>query len=338
MRLSTQGASALNAGAPIPLKLPEKIARHEDGRKRMAHRPEDTVEVTAQMFAGGTNPTAIAQERGLTESTIYSHLAQLIAAKRVDLDRAVKPDVTALIREAIKGVEDTSRMSPIKALLPEHVSYGEIKCVLVADGLWKEREKNEKPAGDAVSEFLSQSHPRPLTGPWDVGWALGFHSSFAGSDWTRSGVGELAYRLKYRQDRSAIPELVKQALEVCRENRKLADVDAILPTPPSMARDFDHLRAFADALGGALGLRVHAIIEKLRATQPQKEMHTLAQKRANVAGAFAVKQDLRGKRVLVVDDLYDSGATLEETTRVLQAAGASTVCVLTLTRTIHSDA
>ena len=42
--------------------------------------------------------------------------------------------------------------------------------------------------------------------------------------------------------------------------------------------------------------------------------------------------------LLVVDDLFDSGATLEEITRVLAHAGAASVCVLTLTRTIHSDA
>lgn len=67
-------------------------------------------------------------------------------------------------------------------------------------------------------------------------------------------------------------------------------------------------------------------------------MRTLAQKRANVAGAFAVRGDVRGKRLLVLDDLYDSGATLEEVTRVLRRAGAARLCVLTLTRTIHADA
>jgi predicted amidophosphoribosyltransferase len=71
-------------------------------------------------------------------------------------------------------------------------------------------------------------------------------------------------------------------------------------------------------------------------------MRTLAQKRANVAGAFAVPaesgQAVRGKRLLVLDDLYDSGATLEEATRTLERAGAKTVVVLTLTRTIHADA
>ena len=42
-------------------------------------------------------------------------------------------------------------------------------------------------------------------------------------------------------------------------------------------------------------------------------------------------------RILIVDDLFDSGATLEEITRLLLKNHASRVNVLTLTRTIHAD-
>jgi ATP-dependent DNA helicase RecQ len=78
---------------------------------------------------------------------------------------------------------------------------------------------------------------------------------------------------------------------------------------------------------------------KARATEPQKEKVNLAQKTDNVAGAFRIADAdaVRGKRVLLLDDLYDSGATLNEATRALLAAGAREVCVLTVTKTIHSD-
>jgi ATP-dependent DNA helicase RecQ len=79
------------------------------------------------------------------------------------------------------------------------------------------------------------------------------------------------------------------------------------------------------------------VLIKSRQTQPQKEMHSMAQKQANVAGAFKLVSLVQGLRLLIVDDLFDSGATLEEITRVLQHAGASRVYVLTLTRTIHSS-
>lgn len=190
---------------------------------------------------------------------------------------------------------------------------------------------------DPVAAYLAQSHPRPLAGPWRVGWALGFHSSFAGSEWSRSGVGQMTYRLKYRGDESALRPLVEQALAVCRDHPELAAVDALVPVPPSTARSLDPVTAFCEALGAQLGLPVLLAVSRMRKTSPQKEMHTLAQKRANVAGAFAATEDVRGRRVLVVDDLHDSGATLEEVVLSLKRAGASSASVLTLTRTIHSD-
>lgn len=191
---------------------------------------------------------------------------------------------------------------------------------------------------DPVISFLSRTHPRMLPGPWFSGWALDFHSRFNGEAWSRSPVGELAYRLKYQGDLAALPPLVEQATALIGEHPELGQVDAIVAVPPSTPRPADPVSAFASALGERLGLAILPALVKSRQTSLQKEMHTLAQKRANVAGAFAVQGQVRGKRMLIVDDLFDSGTTLEEVTRQLLRAGAARVCVLTLTRTIHSDA
>src|SRR5207249_1646027 len=101
-----------------------------------------------------------------------------------------------------------------------------------------------------------------------------------------------------------------QAAALCSEHPELEDVDALIPVPGSVLRSFEPVTAFAEALGERLGVPVWPVLAKTRATAPQKEMHSLAQKNANVAGAFAVQGDVRGKRLLVLDDLYDSGATL----------------------------
>lgn len=189
-----------------------------------------------------------------------------------------------------------------------------------------------------VAAFLSRLHPKPLSGPWQAGWALGFHSSFAGADWSRSTVGDLAFRLKYRRDSSALQPLVKGILALCDEHPELRGVDVLIPVPPSTARPSDPVKILAESLARALRKPLEVVLVKTRPTVPQKEMRTLAQKRANVAGAFAVQGDVRGKRLLLIDDLYDSGATLEEATRVLLQAGAARISVLTMTRTIHSNA
>ena len=115
-------------------------------------------------------------------------------------------------------------------------------------------------------------------------------------------------------------------------------MDALVPVPSSQEHASDSVGSLAEALAGWLGAPVWKVVVKTRRTAPQKEMHTLAQKRANVAGAFALQGSVQGKRLLVLDDLYDSSATLAEVARVLRLAGAARLCVLTLTRTIHADA
>lgn len=189
-----------------------------------------------------------------------------------------------------------------------------------------------------VEAFLSRPHPRQLPGIWDAGWALDFHSQFAGANWNRSETGELAYRLKYQGDLSALPALVEQAMTLIADHPELALVDAVVPVPPSRLGLNDPVSSFAKALAQRLGLELLPVLIKSRQTAPQKEMHTLAQKRVNVAGAFDLQSPVKGKHLLVIDDLFDSGATLEEIHRLLRRAGAARVCVLTLTRTIHSDA
>jgi len=127
-------------------------------------------------------------------------------------------------------------------------------------------------------------------------------------------------------------------LKVLVDHPELSQADAIVPVPPSIPRPNDPVRAFAEALSDHLRIATLPVVVKTRQTEPQKEMRSLAQKRANVSGAFAVQGDVRGKSLLVVDDLFDSGATLEEITHLLIRSKASRVNVLTLTRTIHSDA
>lgn len=250
-------------------------------------------------------------------------------------------------REQAPASPDRNRDGPAEATGPtgsgEKKGEGTPRPVPGAGATFEEsarlgEEEPDDVADDAVAAFLARPHPRPLDGPWEAGWALGFHSRFSGGNWQRSPVGELAYRLKYQGDVSTLAPLVEQALALCADHGELASVDALVPVPPSVVRPFDPVRAWADALGRRLGRPVWPALVRTRPTAPQKEMTTRAQKRTNVAGAFAVQGEVQGKDLLVLDDLYDSGATLEEVTRVLRQAGAARVFVLTLTKTIHTDA
>lgn len=339
--LTPQGEAALNSMTEIPLKLPRDYIQNETVLKNAKRHSGNTREITAQLFAQGLTPTEIAQQRELSLVTIHQHLAYWIAAGRIPVEVVVSPEVLGQIEAAIRKVGNATSLWSIKMQLPETIDYNVIRCVVEG---WKLKQVTPVATPIAQSKndqdidgFLSQPHPRRLPGPWDAGWAIDFHSRFAGSDWNRSSYGELTYRLKYMGDLTTLPRLVDQAAALAAIHPELVQVDVILPVPPSTPRPLDPVNAFSAALSQRLGLPLSQALIKSRSTNPQKEMHTLAQKRANVAGAFRVQGEVARRSFLLVDDLYDSGATLEEITRLLQRSGAARVCVLTLTRTIHSD-
>lgn len=194
------------------------------------------------------------------------------------------------------------------------------------------------PPDDDIDEFLAQPHTRALYGPWRAGFALDFHTRFDGDVANRGVIGDLVFRYKYRDERNLARELAARWAELLRAQNSLPKFDAVIPVPPSTPREFDPVGNLARALAEELNIpALFGILVKTRATKQQKEMISLAQKQANVRGAFTLKGELRGKNVLLVDDLYDSGATLQEAARVLQRGGVASIVVLTLTKTIHTD-
>ena len=72
----------------------------------------------------------ISRNRGLTPSTIIKHLVQFIDEGRsIELNRILSKERIALIEEAIVRA-GSERLAPVKALLPQDISYGEIRLVV----------------------------------------------------------------------------------------------------------------------------------------------------------------------------------------------------------------
>ena len=74
-------------------------------------------------------------------------------------------------------------------------------------------------------------------------------------------------------------------------------------------------------------------MERVKDTPTQTALD-FKERKANIAGAFKVKsKEFVGKNVLLIDDVYTSGATLKEASKVLKRAGANKIYVLTLAHT-----
>ncbi len=113
-------------------------------------------------------------------------------------------------------------------------------------------------------------------------------------------------------------------------------VDAIIPVPlhPRRERErgFNQSAVLAKRLAGAKGLRAASgWLVRTKNVPPQATLESAARE-TNVRGAFAVRRPakVRGRTVLLVDDVFTTGATLRECSRALKAAGAREVRALTL--------
>lgn len=191
--------------------------------------------------------------------------------------------------------------------------------------------------------------PQEIHGNWRAGWALDVHTLSSRPlpsgryDTERTEFGELVFQLKYRHDRTKIQPIAEVAAKFIKENFAvdghpiLPYLKAVLAIPPSdQNRDFQPVTEVAQEIGKLLSVPVRTnYLTKVKQTIPLKDLSDVENKREQLQGAFTVKsQDLKNRCVLLVDDLYDSGTTLTEATKVLyEQGGVQHVLVLTLTRT-----
>ncbi len=119
--------------------------------------------------------------------------------------------------------------------------------------------------------------------------------------------------------------------------------DVLVPVPLHAARlrqrGYDQAACLAHRLGRAVRRPVlNGTLVRRRATRPQVGLHLQA-RRQNLAEAFAVRRPraVAGYRVILVDDVMTTGATLSACTAALRAAGAADVVVWVLARAVRTD-
>ena len=166
------------------------------------------------------------------------------------------------------------------------------------------------------------------------GWALG---DYRPRGWSggRSEVGELVRAFKYGGRREAGTDLARRAISLLRRS-DFARVDLCVPVPPSGEDDEEGAAAaLARIIAGLGGPPMDAsVLRKTRETQFQKALWSRQERERNVEGAFdaPAPEAVRGKRLLVLDDLFSSGATMAAAARALSDAGAAEVHLLAAAR------
>jgi ComF family protein len=154
---------------------------------------------------------------------------------------------------------------------------------------------------------------------------------------------EAVHRLKYREKTALAARMAPFLATTFRQDPTLSGFTPhwIVPIPLHSRRlkkrGFNQSALLARELGRILDVPTAHLLQRTRDTTPQVELKR-ADRAKNMRDAFAVDMDAfaktgaKGRRILLIDDVLTTGATLDEAARVLKKAGAAEICAISFAR------
>jgi ComF family protein len=171
------------------------------------------------------------------------------------------------------------------------------------------------------------------------GHSLGFDAALALGTY-EGPLRDLCLRLKHEQNAWLAPWLCDLLAEARRAELARLPGDAwVVPVPlhwwRRLGRGYNQAEALAGGLGRRLGLRVHRPLKRVRSTDRLADKG-VTERMGAMRGAFQSRRDpgLRGRTVLLVDDILTTGATSGEAARALKKAGVRRIVAAVLARTV----
>lgn len=149
-----------------------------------------------------------------------------------------------------------------------------------------------------------------------------------------SNVGAIIHKCKYENGGDYPVLLLKQTLRAFGKTFKEQKFDLVLFVPPTKSGKL--VENFAKKIASTLKLPI-AVLVKTRNTKEQKIFQIGALKTENIKDAFEINIDIMGKSILLIDDIFDSGATIKEIGRMLTSKGAKVIAPLVIAKTVGGD-
>lgn len=144
--------------------------------------------------------------------------------------------------------------------------------------------------------------------------------------------------LRYKFDGVSMysPVYAKYVAKCIRENDLCYDVITWAPLSRARLRKrgYDQARLIAEEVSKLSGVPCERLLRKQRNNPAQSGTGSAEKRKANVSGVYAVAKgaDISGRRVLIIDDIITSGATVSECARILKQGGAKKVLAASVAR------
>ena len=147
-------------------------------------------------------------------------------------------------------------------------------------------------------------------------------------------VSRAVYALKYQNRRIYAKAFVEEMADQYGYYLREKKVELIVPVPlhrkKMRIRGYNQAALVAEVLGEITGISVDEdILVRVKNTKPLKQLND-KERRRSIRGAFSVRKSVWAKTIVLIDDIYTTGSTLDEAARVLLKAGAEKVYFLTI--------
>lgn len=152
-------------------------------------------------------------------------------------------------------------------------------------------------------------------------------------DTTRSQMGEYVYQLKYKQDLSTVTSIIELLKQNQEFNNLIKNIDIIIPVPPSnkirtIQPVFEVSKEIAKSFNKELNLNAikSTNIEQVKNIDDRERLQKVKQ-------SITIDNSLDAqKSILLFDDIFDSGSTLQAITEILMEKGFKDIKIFTLTK------
>ena len=159
-------------------------------------------------------------------------------------------------------------------------------------------------------------------------------NGIASSYYGFSTVGALIHKCKYENGGDYPTILLKQTLRAFWKTFKEQNFDLVLFVPPTKSGKL--VENFANKIASTLKLPIAPLV-KIKETKEQKIFQNGALKSENIKDAFGINIDIMNKSILLIDDIFDSGATIKEIGKMLTNKGAKVIAPLVIAKTVGGD-